>query len=105
MRKCLAKAITSSRLFAFSADYFSELVHKIGSLWSGFYNVRMTESIRTNRHDAFLFNCFLRFGVIGQGQAEPFAQVKDVRPRRLFLEGNEKRRLKEVRGRRRRQNV
>lgn len=36
MRKCLAKAITSYRLFAFSTDYFSEWVHKIGSLWSGF---------------------------------------------------------------------
>lgn len=33
MRKRLAKAIASSRLFALGADYFSEREHKIGSLW------------------------------------------------------------------------
>lgn len=35
MRKRLAKAIASSRLFALGADYFSEREHKIGSLWGG----------------------------------------------------------------------
>lgn len=30
----------------------------------GFINVRMTESIRTERHDAFLFNYFVAFRFI-----------------------------------------
>lgn len=82
MRKCLAKAITSSRLFAFSTDYFSEWVHKIGSLWSGFYNTRMTESIRTSWHDAFLFNYFIF--CIHRSGLESFLQVRTSVFKRQF---------------------
>ena len=45
-------------------------MHKIGSLWSGFYNASMTESIRTSSHDSFLFNYFICFIVICPGQSE-----------------------------------